>query len=405
MSDRLTRRTLLKGAAAAAATAAFPVPFVRAQPKPVRIGFAISETGGYSIGAGITQIPNYMLWRDQVNARGGLLVAGEGRRPIEFVHYDDRSELETGLRLYERLATVDKVDLMLPPWGTAMTFAVAPVANAYGYPLIGPTVGSMRIQDLGLPYFYAVLAQPDAMMEALANFMEDVRQRTGYNRVALLHVADLFGVEHYNELEPRLRAYNFDIVLDRSYPLGVSDLSDVLRSAQSAQAEFVIGITYPADTSLMVNQLASVGFNPPVVYTAVGTAFPSFRDSFGPNAEGIMGVGAWNPKVPYEGAREYFEAHVAHSGKEPDRWASAPTYASLQILEKAVAEVGLDRERIKEYYDTHEFQTVVGPIRFVNGINRATPGMVGQWQNGEYEVVWPRDHATADPVIPKPDWR
>ena len=89
-------------------------------------------------------------------------MAGRGRRPVQFVTIDDRSEIETAVRFYEKLATDDKVDLMLPPWGTAMNFAIAPVANKHGYPLIGPTAGSLKLKELALPYFYAMLAQPDA---------------------------------------------------------------------------------------------------------------------------------------------------------------------------------------------------------------------------------------------------
>lgn len=405
MVRTITRRALLKVAAATAATAVLPTTFARAQTGPVRIGFAISETGPFSIGAGITQLPNYLLWRDEVNARGGLMVKGQGRRPVEFVRYDDRSEIETAVRLYERLATVDRVDLMLPPWGTAMNFAVAPIANRHNYPLIGPTVGSLRLRDLGLPYFYAILAQPDAQMTALVAYLRDVRTRMQFNRVAVIHVADLFGVEHYTALMPLLRGAGFEVVDDRSYPLGVTDLADVLRGAQARRADIVIGITYPADTNLVVRQLAGIGFNPPVLYTAVGTAFPAFRDAFGANAEGVAGIGAWNPKVPLPGARAYYSAHVNKMGREPDRWASAFAYASLKILEQAVEQVGLDRPLIREYLDATEFRTIVGPVRFVRGINRATPGMVGQWQRGEFEVVWPRSYATAQPIVPKPPWR
>ena len=88
-----------------------------AQAKPIRIGYTLSATGPYAVGAGITQAPNYTLWQDQVNAKGGLAVKGEGRRPIEFVTIDDRSEIETAVRFYEKLMTDDKVDLILPPVG------------------------------------------------------------------------------------------------------------------------------------------------------------------------------------------------------------------------------------------------------------------------------------------------
>src|SRR5262245_40384339 len=99
------------------------------QAKAVRISYTRSATGPYAVGAGITQAPNYTLWQEQVNGRGGLAVAGGGRRPVELVTIDDRSEIETAVRFYEKLATDDKVDLMLPPWGSAMNFAIGPVAS------------------------------------------------------------------------------------------------------------------------------------------------------------------------------------------------------------------------------------------------------------------------------------
>ncbi|MDR7564002.1 MAG: amino acid ABC transporter substrate-binding protein [Armatimonadota bacterium] len=403
--DGLTRRQFFGSLGAVALGALLSGRVGTAQGAPVRIGFAISETGPYAIGANITQLPNYLLWRDQVNTRGGLVVKGEGRRRVEFVQFDDRSDIETAIRLYERLISVERVDLLLPPWGTAMHFAVAPVFNRAGYPLLGPTVGSLRLRDMRLPYFYAMLAQPDAQMTALVGLLKEMRRRHGFNRVAVIYVNDLFGIEHYQYLRPLLRQERFEVVEERAYPLGVTDLSDVLRSLQGKRPDAFVGLTYPADTNLVVSQAAGIGFNPPLFYTAVGTAFPAFRDRFGGNAEGVMGIGVWNPKVPYRGAREYFQAHVEKFRREPDRWASAFTYAALQILERAVAEVGLDRARIKEYLDANTFETVVGPVRFVNGINRATPGMVGQWQRGEFEVVWPRERATAEPVVPKPSWR
>lgn len=403
MARKITRRKFLKMAGAAAAATMLPLPRVSAQARPVRIGYAISETGFQAIGAGITQIPNYLLWRDEVNAKGGLLVKGQGRRRVEFVHYDDRSEIETAVRLYEKLTTTDKVDLLLPPWGTAMNFAVAPVANARGYPIIGPTVASLKLNELKLPYFYAVLAQPDAMMSALVDFLAQVTPPI--KKVAVIHVADLFGVEQHQSLIPLLKNGGFEIVEDKSYPLTVQDLSDLLKGIQAKNPDAFLCLSYPPDTILATSQAKSIGFNPRVYYAAVGTAFPLFRDNFKESAEGVAGMGAWNPKVPYAGARTYFNAHVKKFGKEPDRWASAFAYATLKILEQAVGQVGLDRARIKAYLDATQFSTVVGPIKFVKGINQATPGMVGQWQKGEFEVIWPANRATAKALLPKPAWR
>jgi branched-chain amino acid transport system substrate-binding protein len=126
---RMRRREFLKTTGGGVAAAAVLRGRAWAQAKPIRIGYTLSATGPYSVGAGITQAPGYALWADLVNAKGGLAVKGEGRRPIEYVTIDDRSEIETAVRYYEKLMGDDKVDLILPPWGTAMNFAIAPIAN------------------------------------------------------------------------------------------------------------------------------------------------------------------------------------------------------------------------------------------------------------------------------------
>jgi branched-chain amino acid transport system substrate-binding protein len=119
--------------------------------------------------------------------------------------------------------------------------------------------------------------------------------------------------------------------------------------------------------------------------------------------EGVMGLGTWNPKMSPQ-AKAYFDAHVARWKKEPDRWASAHCWAGLQILQQAVEKAGLDRARIRAHIAGTEFDTVIGKIRFKNGENVSTPGVVSQWQSGEFEVVWPPQRATAPSLFPKPGW-
>jgi branched-chain amino acid transport system substrate-binding protein len=397
----MRRRDFLKTAAAGAAVMAHGR--ASAQAKAVRIGYTLSASGPYAVGAGITQAPNYSLWYDQISAKGGLAVKGEGRRPVEFVSIDDRSEIETAVRYYEKLMGEDKVDLILPPWGTAMNFAVAPIANKYGYPMIGPTVSSNKLKELSFPYFYAILQQPDACMGAFAGFLKDQKAQRKVSKLGLAYVSDLFGIEMHGSLAPLLKDMGLEVLETKTYPLGVKDLSPVLKGFKAAGADVFVGLTYPPDNILATSQAKESDYNPSVFITAVGTAFPFYRDRF-KGAEGVAGIAGWNPKMKYPGAREYFDAHVKKHQKEPDRWASAFAYASLQILERTIGEVGLDRTKIKEMLDSSEFSTVAGPIKFTKGVNTTTPGMVGQWQKGEFEIVWPKNLATASAVVPKPAW-
>src|SRR5512134_1083943 len=389
----LIKRAALVALAAAAVAPAF------AQDTPVRIGYAISRTGPFAPGAQLTQEPNYIMWAEQVNAAGGLNVKGK-KRNIELIGFDDRSEVETMVRTYEKLMTSDKVDLILPPWGTGANFAVMPLAQKHGYPMLSPTATGRKLLGMKNPYFFALLQQPDVMMVALAEFMKARGVKTG----AAIHVDELFGLEQMGALELALKEKGIQLVEKKSYPIGIKDLQPVLNDIKAKNPDAFVSLSYPPDTFLVTGQAKAIGFNPKLFYAAVGAAFPVYRDKFGPTVEGVMGLGTWNPKSS-PAAKAYFDAHVARWKKEPDRWASAHAWAGLQILQQSVEKVGLDRKKIRDYIASTEFDTVIGKIRFKNGENVSTPGVVSQWQNGEFEVVWPPQRATAPAYFPKAAWK
>jgi branched-chain amino acid transport system substrate-binding protein len=397
---KLTRRTVVQAVAAGPALAAFPALAQTAARTPVRVGYAMARTGPWSVGAQTSQEPNFLLWAEQQNAAGGLDVKGT-RRPIELISSDDQSNIETCVRTYEKLMGSDKVDLVLPPWGSNANFAVAPLANRYGYPFLAPTALSRRLVEMKLPYFFLLLQQPKPMMDALV----DMLKAHGAKTVAVVYVDDLFGLENYAALKVALAGSGISIVEDKSYPLGVKDLGPVLRGIKDKNPDAFVGLTYPPDTILASRQSKEIGFNPKFFYASVGTAFQLYRNVMQAGAEGVLGMGSWNPKTS-AGAKAYFDAHVKKFGaaKEPDRWASGHTWAGLEILTAAVAKVGLDKRAIRDYVANTTHKTIVGDIRFAGSENVGVPGTVSQWQKGEFEVVWPKNRATAPLVPAKPAW-
>jgi branched-chain amino acid transport system substrate-binding protein len=395
-----TRRKLIKGAAAAAG--AFAVaPNLLAQAGPVRIGYTMSRTGPWTGGAQVSQEPNYLLWAEQQNAAGGLNVKGV-KRQIELISSDDRSDTETVVRSYEKLMGSDKVDLILPPWGSNANFALAPLATRFGYPMLAPTALSRKLIDMNLPYFFSLLQQPDRMMGALV----DLLVAQGAKTVAIIYMDDLFGLENFAALNIALKKTSLQVLDRKSYSLGVKDLSPVLRSLKEMNPDAFIGITYPPDTILASKQAKEVGFNPKFFYASVGTAFQLYKNVMTPaGAEGVLGMGSWNSKTS-PAAKAYFDAHTKKfGGKEPDRWASGACWAGLEIITAAVGKAGLDRKAIRDYVANTTHKTILGDIKFTGSENTATPGTVSQWQNGEFEVVWPPNVATAKLNPSKPAWK
>ena len=98
--------------------------------EPIKIGFTMSLTGGFS-SSGKPALVAMKIWEEDINARGGLL-----GRPVKLVYYDDQSTPSSAPSLYSKLLDVDHVDLIVGPYGTNMTAPMMPVAIQHGMTVI-----------------------------------------------------------------------------------------------------------------------------------------------------------------------------------------------------------------------------------------------------------------------------
>jgi branched-chain amino acid transport system substrate-binding protein len=376
-------------------------------PDKIRIGYAISLNGPFAPGATLTTLPNYKLWVHDVNARGGILVKQYDKRlPIEVVEYDDGSSQENAIRLTEKLITEDKVDFVLPPWSTGMNLAVAPVYKKYGYPELAVTAVTNGQPDLVRQFntMFFFLGQSSDAVQALVGGLNKLKAGEKINnKIAMLSVADQFGVELNAAAGPGFKQAGFDVVLDKTYPLGVSDLSNELKQAQATGADTFVAFSYPPDTFMITGQAQTIGYSPKIFYTAVGTAFPPYKGKFGDKAEGVLGIGGWDPSPP--DAQDYIKRHVDVIGQPPDQWASPVQYAALQCLEQAIETAGtLDRPKVMEALRTLTFHTVVGTFDLKTQI-RDKQFWVGQWQKAGFIGIEPADLPGAGQIaFPKPTW-
>jgi branched-chain amino acid transport system substrate-binding protein len=373
-------------------------------PDKIIFGNPIALSGINVAGAMMSQIRAYDLWVEDVNAEGGIYVKEYGKKiPVEIIRYDDKSDVGTAVKLTEKLLLQDKVHFILPPWGTASHFAIAPVVTKYKSPVIGITASSIKLKELApkVPYMFILLNQPDEQGQALVDLCVEL----GVKSAAVIHHTDLHGIECAGAVLPQLAVSGIDVALYKSYPLGAKDLSPLLKKVKAANADALIGFSYPPGTFLMTQQMMAIGLNPKLFYTTVGVAYPDYRDAFGAKTvEGIMGAGTWNPKLPYPGVKEWYDRYVKRWGVEPDRWGTAGGYATGEIMQKAIEIAGtLDPVKVRDVIARENFDTVLGPVKFENQFNISYPGMVGQWQDGEFLVV---DKATrqAKPIYPKLAW-
>ena len=145
----------------------------------IRFGYSIALTGVLSPNAE-GQVEAYAVWQELVNKKGGIYVKEEGKKlPVKMVFYDDQSEPGTAVRIYEKLITQDKVDLILPPCSTAAHFAVAPLAQKYKIPLVGGTAASVKLREIKNDWFWFVSWMPDWQERAVVDLLKDLQDQDG----------------------------------------------------------------------------------------------------------------------------------------------------------------------------------------------------------------------------------
>lgn len=393
-------------AAVAAMVASSPAAHSQA-PKSIRIGYTISLSGPGALGAEITLLTHYRLWVKEVNAAGGVMLSSIGKRvPIEVIEYDDHSNLDDAVKAVEQLITQDKVDFILAPWGTGLNLAVAPLLFRGGYPDLVVTSTSDEAPEFAKrwPNSFWFLGTGTGAAQAFVDTVSKLGAEGKVGaRIAMLSVADQFGIGLAKSARRVLKKNGFELVYDRSYPVEARGMRQIMAEVKQLNPDIFIAFSYPPDTMAITEQARALNFNPKVFYTAVGTAFPMYKQHFGSDVEGVMGIGGWNPNAPE--SKAYFMRHVAATGQEPDRWASPITYASLQMLQQAIERVGkIDRAAVIKELQTGTFQTIVGPIKLKNNLYTEL-WYVGQWQNGEYYGIAPATLPGAHQIMfPKPAW-
>jgi branched-chain amino acid transport system substrate-binding protein len=373
-------------------------------PGKILIGNPIALSGVNVAGAEMSQTLGYDLWVEEVNAKGGIYVAEYDKQiPVEMIRYDDKSDAGMAVQLTEKLILEDKVHIIFPCWGTAYNFAQAPVINKYKYPVIGVTTSSVKLREMGptTPYFFVMLNQPQEMGAALVDLCVEL----GVKTAAVIHHTDLHGIDMASATVPQAVAAGVDVVLYKSFPFMTPDMSQLLKEVKALNPDALLAFSYPPETFLMTEQMMTIGLNPKLYYDTVGIAYPDYRDAFGAETvEGVMGAGVWNPLISPE-AQDFFDRYVARWGVEPDRWGTAQSYATGQIYEKAIEIAGtLDGTAMRDVIASDiTFDTVLGPVKFVDQFNIYYPGQVGQWQNGEFLTV-DKTNRQAEPIYPKPAW-
>jgi branched-chain amino acid transport system substrate-binding protein len=415
-SGSISRRGLLATASAGVALAASPFAsnLLQAEQAPIKIGMSIPQTGGLA-GGGKSSLLGIEIWRDDVNAKGGLL----GRK-VELVVYDDKSSASETPAIYSKLIDVDKVDLLFAPYATVPTAPIMPMVKQRGLLLIGNfsfQVNSKVGHDMW--FNNAPWGPPDSW----ASSFLDIGQKAGGKSIALLTADQEFAQNLAKTAREVATKRNMPIVFDQAYPPNTVEFSSIIRALKATKPDVVYVASYPPDSAGILRAVNEIGIGDNVKVFGggmVGLQFGAVMENLGSLLNGVVNYNSWLPEksMYFEGTKEFFETYTKRASEakvDPLGYYLAPFgYASGQLVEQAIKAVGsLDQKAIAKYLRENTHKTIVGPIAFsADGERKETAVLQAQFRgvvdknieqfrsSGKQVILFPEDLKSGELVSP-----
>jgi branched-chain amino acid transport system substrate-binding protein len=378
----------------------------------IKIGLTISTTGNYTF-ASSQGFKGVKIWADLVNEAGGVNLGGK-KVPVKLIYYDDRSDKETVVKLYEKLINEDKVDICFAPFGSTLTGAAAAITEKYGKMLIIWSAASDAIYDQGHKYIVSATETPVSLMpKPEVEHMVSL----GVKKMAIVYVDEPFPAGLAKYTKSLAEEKGVEVVLYEKYSKGTKDFTVLLQKVRMSKPDSFYASAYMDDQKIMVRQMKEANLMFPYVYM-VYSGMPQWADL---GDEGLFIFGhtlyheALNWKVNAGLSREEFEKVFNEkfpNAENPPDFQTSLAYGAGVLLGKFIETANsLDAAALKKVaLDLSGKVTVMtGPYEIdENGKQLQMPFVVSQVQktNGKQGLVllYPKDVATGEVVYPIPGW-
>jgi branched-chain amino acid transport system substrate-binding protein len=419
MVDRATRRGVIGGLGVlvlVAGLAAAPAPASAQSGNPIKIGFSLALTGPLAPN-GKQALLGAKIWEEEINAKGGLL----GRK-VELVNYDDQSNPATVPGIYTKLLDVDKVDVVVGPYGTNLNAPALPVVMQKGKTFVG-LFGLDVNSEFHYPKYFSMLPTGPKPREAFTEgfFQVAAAQNPKPQTLALTSEDAEFSRNACEGARENAKTYGVKIIYDKTFPPGTTDFSPIVRALQAANADLVIVCSYPLSSVGIVLSANELGLNPKMLGGAmVGLQATVFKDKLKSKLNGIVNYETWVPSpklmAPAADFFKTYQERAKGAGVDPlGYYLGGWGYAYFQLVGEAIEGAKTtDDDKLADYLRAHEFKTIMGDVKFGKNGEWTKSGMLqvqyhgitdaanlDTWRGMSYQtVLTPNDQKTGDVIYP-----
>jgi branched-chain amino acid transport system substrate-binding protein len=368
--------------------------------KPLKIGASLPLTGEFSE-PGKAAKQGYEVWRDTINANGGLL----GRK-VELVIKDDASNQNTVVSDYNALIANDKVDLLLGTFSSLLNLPASAVAERNRMVYVEPAGGNPDIFNRGFKMvFFAQQATADHQGDVWANWITQLPADKRPKTAAYPTLDDPFTTPTSEGIEAILKDAGIQTVYRKTYTADTTNFDAIANAVKAKNPDLVVAGTQFEDGVGFLRALGKVGFTPKWLYQ---TNAPSFGDQYADgvgkeNTEGVFYAVSHSQEAKTPGNPEFVAAYQKKFGGESVPEDAADAYAAGEVLQAAVEAnktvERADQLKLADWIRANSVDTILGTLSWNENGSPKGEFLVGQWQSGKPEIVLPDDVATTDTII------
>jgi ABC-type branched-subunit amino acid transport system substrate-binding protein len=390
------------GAVLAASTASPATAKLNSCDGPIVLGTTISITGVNSSLAGRWDKMTDMFERE-FNKTGGVFVSSCNKKiPIKFVYYDDQSIAATAVSLYEKLATVDNVDLFVGPDWSSHGFPVSQIFEKYKIPSVMSNVATPKIYESGFKYISGMALDARTWSKNYFDMLSKMNPKP----------SSIFWIVQDNLVTKAVHETNIQYAEKAGLKtLGTEVFASTTRNFQgpilkvkAAQPDIIFISSFDAVSVPLLQQMRQLQVKAMDVHHIMANGSLARQADL----EGVTGEVYWHEALggPYsELAREVLKA--ADIKLFDYLWTMGRMDAYLVMIQAIERAGAVDREKVAAELRKPgaTWKRPGGEFQFSEGGLSQIVSFTHQMQKGEPVVVWPPEQATGKMIWPSPTWK
>lgn len=426
-----SRRQLLKGTAAAAATLSLDWTRAQAQAENLRIGLIYDLTGPFAAGGSVASSVGAQIAIDLVNEKGGV----SGKTKIVPVAADSQSKPDVAINEAERLISQEKIDILNGVYASSHAVPLAAKVEQQKKILwITTAVSTAVFKDKNLQYVFRAQIHSDQYGQAFASFISEHAQgKLGMEakgvKVALIHEDGPYGVGVAAADEAYAKQAGIQVVLREGYSASAPDLSVLVTKIKRAKADVISHAGYNPDITLFLRQARESGLRFKMLFGAGAgySQLDKLRATFGADIDNFCNIDPvpaqlLDPAKLAPGMGDLIKTMVSRYQAKTGA-TDVPPHCSMgfnqtwvllnNVLPVAKEKYGsFEPEAIRKAaldVDIPAGGTIQGyGVKFfpqgtpLSGQNERSTPVVMQNAGEHISVVWPTNIRTQDPVFPLP---